>query len=303
MAASIKTWTDNSSPQCAAADLNGFELENNTLIASVDLTLNDLDHTQTTIAVACYAANGDFYTDGGIVNAYVLTPQNLGGGGYRAPFVYAPGMRVRFITPNANTGASTINVAGLGVVPILANDGSALVGGEIVAGRILELSANAGATAFLLIDGGTAGAGVPTGAILDFGGGTVPDDFLGCDGSAVSRTTYATLFGKIGVIWGVGDGSTTFNLPDLRGRTTIGAGTGSGLTPRVVGDIGGEETHILSVPELASHAHGYNVVQSGSGVSSGSGLTIAGATTGGAGSNAGHNNMQPFGVCTKIIKT
>jgi microcystin-dependent protein len=60
---------------------------------------------------------------------------------------------------------------------------------------------------------------VNTGAILPFGGTTPPSGFLACDGSAVSRTTYVTLFGIVGTTFGAGDGSTTFNLPDLRGRT------------------------------------------------------------------------------------
>ncbi len=57
-----------------------------------------------------------------------------------------------------------------------------------------------------------------TGTVLDFAGTTAPDGWLMCFGQAVSRTTYANLFAKIGTIYGAGDGSTTFNLPDCRGR-------------------------------------------------------------------------------------
>ena len=84
-----------------------------------------------------------------------------------------------------------------------------------------------------------------------------------CDGSAVSRTTYAALYAAIGTEYGAGDGSTTFNLPDLRGRMPMGAGTGPGLSPRSVGQSGGAESHThtvpsLSVPALAvpGHHHG-----------------------------------------------
>jgi hypothetical protein len=66
---------------------------------------------------------------------------------------------------------------------------------------------------------------LPSGMILPFGGATAPDGFLDCDGSAVSRTTYADLFAAIGTTWGAGDGSTTFNLPDLRGHALRGTGT------------------------------------------------------------------------------
>jgi len=68
-------------------------------------------------------------------------------------------------------------------------------------------------------------AGVPSGAIMDFAMTAVPAGWLQCDGAAVSRTTYAALFAAIGTTWGVGDGSTTFNLPDVRGRYRAMGGT------------------------------------------------------------------------------
>lgn len=66
---------------------------------------------------------------------------------------------------------------------------------------------------------------MPPGTKIDFCGATAPDGFLACDGAAVSRTTYAALFAAIGTTWGAGDGSTTFNLPDLRESVEVGAGT------------------------------------------------------------------------------
>ena len=81
------------------------------------------------------------------------------------------------------------------------------------------------------------------GIIQMFAGATPPTGWLVCDGSAISRTTYATLFAAIGTTWGSGDGSTTFNVPDLRGRMPMGAGTGSGLTARTLGNTLGTETH------------------------------------------------------------
>ncbi|HZY09364.1 MAG TPA: phage tail protein, partial [Ilumatobacteraceae bacterium] len=71
-------------------------------------------------------------------------------------------------------------------------------------------------------------ATVPIGTMVAFGGTAAPSGWLFCDGSNVSRTTYADLFAAIGVTWGPGDGSTTFKLPDLRGRSLLGAGVGSG---------------------------------------------------------------------------
>lgn len=66
---------------------------------------------------------------------------------------------------------------------------------------------------------------VPIGAILPYGGASAPNGWLMCDGSAISRTAYVNLFTAIGTAFGVGDGSTTFNVPDLRSRFPIGAGS------------------------------------------------------------------------------
>jgi hypothetical protein len=79
----------------------------------------------------------------------------------------------------------------------------------------------------------------PSGAILQFAGSSAPANWLLCDGSLVSRTTYATLFGVVGTNYGAGDGSTTFKLPDMRGRVPIGAGQGSSLTNRVIAAVSG----------------------------------------------------------------
>jgi microcystin-dependent protein len=77
------------------------------------------------------------------------------------------------------------------------------------------------------------------GTIIAFGGSTAPGGFLSCDGSAVSRTTYADLFTAISTTWGIGDGSTTFNLPDLRETALVGIGTrGGGVTAHDTYTIG-----------------------------------------------------------------
>lgn len=79
--------------------------------------------------------------------------------------------------------------------------------------------------------------------------------YVPCDGSSYSRTGYPAAFVALGTAYGAVDGS-HFNVPDLRGRTEIGAGTGAGLTARNPGDVLGEERHVLTDSELASHAHG-----------------------------------------------
>ena len=70
---------------------------------------------------------------------------------------------------------------------------------------------------------------LPVGTISYFPDASIPSGWLSANGQAVSRTTYAALFAKIGTTYGVGNGTTTFNLPDGRGRALIGAGQGTGL--------------------------------------------------------------------------
>lgn len=97
---------------------------------------------------------------------------------------------------------------------------------------------------------------IPPGTILPFAGTTSPPGgYLVCDGQAVSRKFYCRLFKYIGTTYGSGDGSTTFNLPDLRGRTIIGTGQGTGLTNRTLGATGGAETHTLTIPQMPIHDH------------------------------------------------
>lgn len=92
---------------------------------------------------------------------------------------------------------------------------------------------------------------VPTGSITAFGGSSAPGGWLTCDGSAVSRTTYASLFSVISTTYGTGDGSTTFNLPDLRSRTPIGTGAGAFSTTFANTDVStGADT--ITVPSNTS---------------------------------------------------
>ena len=101
------------------------------------------------------------------------------------------------------------------------------------------------------------------GIIHAYAGSTAPDGYLMCDGSAVSRTTYAALFAAIGTTYGAGDGSTTFNLPDLQGRFPLGAGAGDGLTARTVGQKDGEERNKLTTNEIPSHNHTASTASAG----------------------------------------
>jgi microcystin-dependent protein len=155
---------------------------------------------------------------------------------------------------------------------------------------------------------------IQSGMIVEFAFGTVPTGFLECDGTAVSRTTYATLFSKVGTTFGAGNGSTTFNVPDIRRRVVMGRGGTQVSGPaNTLGSTGGAETHTLSTSELPAHTHG---VPAGStnylGVTAGAAQlsTMAGpytfttpTETGSAGSGTAHTNVQPSIVMVKAIKT
>jgi len=93
----------------------------------------------------------------------------------------------------------------------------------------------------------------PAGVIQQYAATTAPIGYLICDGTAVSRTTYAALFQVISTTYGSGDGSTTFNLPDFRGRVAVAKSTDTEFD--VMGEKGGAKTHTLTTAELASHSH------------------------------------------------
>jgi microcystin-dependent protein len=102
---------------------------------------------------------------------------------------------------------------------------------------------------------------VPSGTILPFGGATAPAGWLLCDGSAVSRTVYANLYSAIGSVWGSGDGSSTFHLPDLRGRFIRGRDGGVARDPdrttRTAANSGGNTgDNVGSVQDNATAKNG-----------------------------------------------
>lgn len=105
------------------------------------------------------------------------------------------------------------------------------------AGSAVCVTTNNSADGYLIEGGYQYPVYAPTGSILDYAGSSVPTGWLECDGSAVSRTTYAALFSAVSTTWGTGDGSTTFNVPDFRGRHRIGKGTGTASASGVNADV------------------------------------------------------------------
>ncbi|GJM26094.1 MAG: hypothetical protein DHS20C16_25090 [Phycisphaerae bacterium] len=151
--------------------------------------------------------------------------------------------------------------------------------------------------------------------------GTIPANWLPCDGAAVSRTTYADLFSAIGTIYGVGDGSTTFNLPDFRDRSPMGARQDDVGVPKtnvtgVLTQSGGAAQHTLTTAEMPVHDHDIthtHDVDTITGVGTVGPPTAAGAIgtvqtsgptpslSGTAGSGNPHNILHPYFAITMII--
>lgn len=145
---------------------------------------------------------------------------------------------------------------------------------------------------------------MPIGTILPYSSITVPSGYMLCDGRAISRTIYKDLFDIIGTTYGSGDGSTTFNLPNLKGKVPVGL-DGNDTSFDEVGKTGGEKTHTLTIAEMPSHKHDLYVT-GGTGAYSG----LSYSTNGGynpnftreTGGGQAHNIMQPYTVLVYIIK-
>ena len=157
----------------------------------------------------------------------------------------------------------------------------------------------------------------PVGVMHGYAGATAPEGWLLCYGQAVSRTAYADLFTVIGTTYGSGDGSTTFNIPDRRGRVGVGkdnmggvsanrlTGQSGGVNGDVLGAAGGAETHTLTLAQIPSHRHAYQRPFASINVSDGSGNQpregFSNENTGAAGGGQSHNNVQPALVENVII--
>lgn len=238
--------------------------------ATANLPMGGFRHTNVGAALARtdYARFSDvqdqkssyYPTVGGTADAITLT------GASAAITAYAAGQRFTFKAAQTNTGAATVNVDSVGVKNIKGPAGAALAAGQILASAMVTIEYDG--TDFQVQT--VAPIAIEVGMVMAIPFETVPSGWLYCDGSAVSRTTYAALFNKIGTMYGVGDGSTTFNLPDyedyfLRGFDASGTDA-SGRTDRGDGTTGASigtkqasafkrHTHTITDP---GHTHTQN---------------------------------------------
>lgn len=147
-------------------------------------------------------------------------------------------------------------------------------------------------------------ATVPVGAITAYGGTVAPDDWLVCNGAAVSRTTYPDLFAAIGTAFGAGDGSTTFNLPDMRDRFPVGSGGSYTL-----GTAGGSKdatvvshTHNVGSYTSSNEAAGYGLTPSGTFTDRVKVTASPGDGTSSTGSSGTNANLPPYRAVNYIIR-
>ena len=201
-------------------------------------------------------------TVGGTANAVTLTT------GFSLA-AYAAGMTFQWIVSTAPTGAVTLNVDALGAKSVLTLDGSEIQFGEILEDFIVIVTYDG--TVFRWVNQPSAGSSAdilaritPVGAIIPWPGSSTPSGWLLCYGQAVSRSTYSELFLALGTAYGTGDGSTTFNLPDYRGRSPFGADNmggsaasrvttaGSGVDGATLGAVGGAQNITLTQGNLPS---------------------------------------------------
>ncbi len=146
-----------------------------------------------------------------------------------------------------------------------------------------------------------------------------PRTWAACDGRIVSIASNTALFSLLGTTYG-GNGTTTFALPDLRGRVPIGQGGGPGLSSYTLGQMGGTETVTLTLSQLPAHNHGLNASSatpttadpSGAALPTGSSriyasgaasIAMHGTSVGATGSGQPHDNMQPYLVLNPVICT
>lgn len=161
----------------------------------------------------------------------------------------------------------------------------------------------------------------PPGVIMPYAGLVAPSGHLLCNGAAISRVTYADLFNIVGVIYGPGDGSTTFNIPNLKGRFPVGMDSAQTEFDSL-GKAGGEKTVTLTPAQVANHKHSFQgtlqstgsaqyaflaaMNDSAAAIAVESGTNIPSNLVGGVGGSGGggaHNNLPPYMALNYIIKT
>ena len=272
-------------------------------------------------------------TTGGTSSAYTVTSN-------QTLTALTDGFVIAFVPHTTNAAGATLSVDGLTARNLRLETGVSLPASTLIAGTPYTATYDSSNTEWLLHGYYSAPSSLPLGAILPYTGSTAPNsNFVLCYGQAISRTTYASLFSLVSTTYGTGDGSTTFNVPDLRGRViagydSMGGSSANRLTNQsggvegdTIGAVGGAETHTLTEAQLAAHTHTASVTDPGhthnydqaqytfastnnatqvatsnsatATSSATTGITVSNANTGGGGA---HNNVQPTIILPYIMR-
>jgi len=187
---------------------------------------------------------------------------------------------------------------------------------QLATDSVITAKIQDGAVTAAKLDASAVSVLMPSGSLMPYAGASAPTGYLLCDGAAISRTTYATLFALVGTTYGAGDGSTTFNIPDLRGRVIAGqddmggssanrlTGQTGGVDGDVLGGSGGTETHTLTSSEMEHTNSTPTLSHAVDGGTGGITAPFSSSTNGINNSSASpHNNVQPTIILNYIIKT
>jgi microcystin-dependent protein len=266
-------------------------------------------------ARAMMAATAKYRDDisGAIVTGGTSTAYSVSSYSVFDTLAHMNGQMIAF-TPHTTNGATvTLNVDSLGAVPLRSSPGVELPSGTIIQGTPYAAIYNTTDGAFYLRSFFGTPYSIPVGAGVDYWASGVPNSsFALPHGQALSRTVYSTLFSLVGVTYGTGDGSTTFNIPDKRGRISVPLDTlgGAGAASRVVASIGGVdgqnfgaaggvEAITLAQSQLPNVAPSFTGTQ-GTATSTNSNIAI---NVGGVGAGAGGISVLTGGIANQLQST
>jgi microcystin-dependent protein len=200
---------------------------------------------------------------GGTATAYTLASNQVFDN-----FADMNGAMIAFVPHTTNGATVTLSVDGLGAKPLRFGPNLELQTGVLIQGTPYVASYNNSDAAWYLQGAFANPYGVPLGGLLPYIGSSAPNSAFALPfGQAISRTTYATLFSLVGTTFGSGDGSTTFNMPDLRGRSVFGLDNmggsaasritvaGGNFDGTAIGGTGGAQNHTLTTAEMPVHSH------------------------------------------------
>jgi len=246
---------------------------------------------------------------GGTSTAYTVTSYQI-----FDSLAHLNGQMIAF-TPHATNGATvTLNVDGLGAKPLRSAPSVELPAGVLVQGTPYAALYNSSDAAFYLHGFFTNPYSIPIGASVDFWGTSAPNSsFVLAYGQAISRSTYSTLFSMFSTTFGTGDGSTTFNVPDLRGRVVAGkddmggssanrlTAADDGLNGDTLGATGGGETQTLVTANLPAYTPSGSV--STSVITEGQAVKVTGTNNVGVGGSASGGQLVPITASSTFTGT